>query len=235
MRPGAVRHLVPVLAAASSLLTLGGCAATTTSEPGVLATSAAASARTTSAAPASSPASAAVTPTGSAAATSAPAAEAGPACTSAQVRISLTGTGAAAGQEGGFLTFTNHGSSACTLTGFPVVTAMTAAGTATDVRSGASIFFGGWNMPNQRPVVSLAPGQSAYAALDDGDQPVGSATTCPPPYTKLQVAIPGGAPATISAWLPAADAYLPGCLMINGSPDVAVSAIGPASDLPSSS
>jgi hypothetical protein len=163
MRPGAVRHLVPVLAAAGSLLALGGCAATTTSEPGGLATSAAAtSAAATSA---SSPASAALPPTGSAAATSAPAAKAEPACTSARVGISLTGTGAAGGQEGGFLTFTNHGSSACTLTGFPVVTAITAAGKATDVRSGANVFFGGWNMPSQRPVVSLAPGQSAYAAL----------------------------------------------------------------------
>jgi hypothetical protein len=234
MRPGAVRRLVPVLAAAGSLLTLGGCAATT-SAPGGAATSATATSSTISAVPANPPSSsAAVTPTGSAA-TSAPAAKGGPACTSAQVRISLTGTGAAAGQEGGFLTFTNRGSSACTLTGFPVVTAITAAGKATNVRSGANVFFGGWNMPGQRPVVSLTPGQSAYAALDDGDQPVGSATSCPPPYTKLHVAIPGGALATISAWLPGADAYLPGCLTISGAPDVAVSAIGPASDLPASS
>ncbi|HEY6785947.1 MAG TPA: DUF4232 domain-containing protein [Trebonia sp.] len=229
---------MPVLAAACSLLALGGCAATTTSEPGGSATSYATTpaptASATSGAPASSPASAAATPTGSAAATNAPA-EAGPPCTSAQVGISLTGTGAAAGHEGGFLTFTNHGSSACTVTGFPAVTAITAAGKATVVPSGANVFFAGWNMPSPRPVVSLAPGQSAYAALDDTDLPVGSETSCPPPYAKLQVAIPGGAPATISAWLPGAGAYLPGCLTTNGAPEAAVSAIGPASDLPTGS
>jgi len=47
-----------------------------------------------------------------------------------------------------------------------------------------------------------------------------------------QVAIPGGTPTTISAWLPYAAMYLPGCLTIKGLPDVGVSGIGPASALP---
>ena len=155
---------------------------------------------------------------------------AGAPCTSGEIGISLTHTGAAAGSVGGLITFTNHGASACKLTGFPGLVAVTAAGQEYTVPGSSSVYFDGWTMSSPKPVVSLAPGQYAYADLSDGDNPVGTATSCPPPYVKLRVAIPGGTPVTISAFLPGLNADLPSCKGINGTPDVAVSAIGPASD-----
>jgi hypothetical protein len=71
---------------------------------------------------------------------------------------------------------------------------------------------GGWSYSKPVPVLILQPEQSAYAVVEGTDNPVGAATKCPAPFTKLKVVPPGNsAGAVISAWLPYADAYLPTC------------------------
>jgi hypothetical protein len=48
--------------------------------------------------------------------------------------------------------------------------------------------------------------------VEGSDNPVGGATKCPAPFTKLKVVPPGKSGGTvISAWLPYAGAYLPTC------------------------
>ncbi len=155
------------------------------------------------------------------------------ACTTAQLKVGLTNTGALGGQAGGYLRFTNDGSAACRMHGWPVVTAVTAAGKATGLRRARSTMYGAWQEPSPLPAVTLQPGGSAYAVVAAADQPAGSATACPAPYVRLRVAPPGGSgDVVVSAWLPGARSYLPSCAAINGSTTGEVSAITPLSALP---
>jgi hypothetical protein len=203
------------LSAAACALTLAACgsAAAPGSTP-----PAASSPTPSSPAPSSSP-------SGSAAA--------GAACTSAQLKITLTHTGALAGQAGGYLSFTNDGTAACQITGWPTVVAQTAAGSATTLKRAHSTMFGAWQVATPLPVVTLRPGGSAYAVVVSDDEPAGTSTNCPAPYVRLRVSPPGSsASQVVSAYLPGAKTYLPSCTAASGSPSAEASAISPRSSLP---
>jgi hypothetical protein len=144
----------------------------------------------------------------------------------------MTHTGALGAQAGGYLRFTNEGTTACQMDGWPVVVALTASGQATTLKHAQSTMFGAWHMPSPLPVVRLAPGGSAYAVVAADDQPATSAA-CPAPYVRLRVGPPGGAAGlVVSAWLPGARSYLPACPSAAGTPTGETSAITPLSGLP---
>ena len=155
------------------------------------------------------------------------------ACVTAQLKISLTNTGALAGQAGGYLKFTNDSGTPCRMSGWPAVTGLTATGQATRLRRMESSMFGAWHYTAPPPVVTLQPGDSAYAIVAADDKPAGDNAGCPAPYARLQVSPPGGSRnVTISAWLPGAASYLPSCTSANGSPTAGTSTITTFSSLP---
>jgi hypothetical protein len=124
------------------------------------------------------------------------------ACATAHLKVAITHSGALAGQAGGYLMFTNEGSTACQMTGWPTVVALTAAGEATTLRHAHSTMYGAWHAPAPLPVVQLPPGGSAYAVVAADDQPAGASTGCPAPFVRLRVSPPGSsASLTVSAWL----------------------------------
>jgi Domain of unknown function (DUF4232) len=170
-------------------------------------------------------------PAASSAAAPSPAADA--ACTLAHLTVAMTNTGALAGQAGGYLKFTNNGTTTCRLGGWPTVLAQTAAGSATTLKHARSTMYGAWQAPDPLPVVKLRPGGSAYAVVASDEQPAGTSATCPAPYVRLRVSPPGSSASTVvSAYLPDAKTYLPSCAAANGSPSAEVSAITPPSGLP---
>jgi hypothetical protein len=155
------------------------------------------------------------------------------ACDTSQLRIALTSTGALGGQAGGYLRFTNDSRATCTLTGWPVVAGVTASGKTTTFRHAQSTMFGAWQYSAPLPVVTLRPGNSAYAVVAADDQPAGTQTRCPAPDISLRVAAPDtSSPVPVSAWLPGAVSYLPTCTSVNGSPTSETSAITTLSKLP---
>ena len=155
------------------------------------------------------------------------------ACVTSQLKVSLSHTGALAGQAGGYLRFTNHSRTPCRMTGWPVVVALTAAGTATHLQHARSTMFGAWHYTAPPPVMTLKPGDSAYAVVEADDQPAGNNARCPAPYVRLRVSPPGDSGSvTVSAWLPGADSYLPACTSANGSPTAQTSTITTLASLP---
>jgi Protein of unknown function (DUF4232) len=218
-----------VVAVAACGLVLAACGSTPApgSAPAAPASPSGGSAPAASGAPSSAPA---ASPSGPAS----PSAAGGlAACATAQLTVALTNTGALGGQAGGYLKFTNDGSAACQLHGWPAVVAVTAAGTATPLRRARSTMYGAWQAPAPLPTITLAPGASAYAVVAAADQPAGSAASCPAPYVRLRVTPPGGSGhVVVPAWLPGARSYLPSCAAINGSATGEVSAITPLSSLP---
>ena len=155
------------------------------------------------------------------------------ACITTQLKISLTNTSALAGQAGGYLKFTNDSGTPCRMSGWPTVTGLTATGQATRLRHMQSSMFGAWHYTAPPPVVTLKPGDSAYAIVAADDKPAGSSTRCPASYTRLRVSPPGDSGSvTISAWLPGAGSYLPSCASANGSPTAGTSTITTLSSLP---
>jgi Protein of unknown function (DUF4232) len=155
------------------------------------------------------------------------------ACTTAQLKISLIDTGALAGQAGGYLKFTNDSRTACRMSDWPAVAGLTAAGKATALLNLQSTMFGAWHYTSPPPVVTLSPGDSAYAVVAADDHPAGSSTSCPGPYVRLRVSPPGdSASATISAWLPGARSYLPSCPSAKGTPTAGTSTITTLASLP---
>ena len=155
------------------------------------------------------------------------------ACVTSQLNVSLSNTGALAGQAGGYLRFTNHSRTPCRMSGWPVVTGLTAAGTATPLKHAHSTMFGAWQYTAPPPVVTLRPGDSAYAVVVADNQPAGNSTHCPAPYVRLRVSPPGDAgTVTVSAWLPGAGSYLPSCTSADGSPTAATSTITTLASLP---
>jgi hypothetical protein len=147
-------------------------------------------------------------------------------CAASQLKISLTNTGALAGQAGGYLKFSNQAGTPCRITGWPAVTGLTAAGTATPLRHAQSTMFGAWQRVSPLPVLTLQPGQAAYAVVAAQDQPVGGNATCPAPYVHLRVTPPGGSKSVVlSAWLPGARSDLPACRSVSGSPTAEISSI----------
>ena len=157
----------------------------------------------------------------------------GEACATSQLKVSLSNTGALAGQAGGYLKFTNQSQTSCRMSGWPVVVALTAAGTATPLRHAQSTMFGAWHYTAPPPVVTLKPGDSAYAVVEADNQPVGNNAGCPAPYVRLRVSAPGDSGnVTVSAWLPGAGSYLPACTSASGSPTAQTSTITPLASLP---
>ena len=155
------------------------------------------------------------------------------ACVTSQLKISLTNTGALAGQAGGYLKFTNSSGTPCRMTGWPAVTGLTASGQATRLRHLQLSMFGAWHYSAPPPVITLPPGDSAYAIVAADDKPAGSSTHCPAPYARLRISAPGDSGnVTISAWLPGAGSYLPSCDSANGSQTAGTSTITTLSSLP---
>lgn len=210
---------VAVLAAAACGLVMTACGS---QNPPGAASPAASSAATTASPGSPSPAS-----------TGSPSPASDGSCGTSQLKISMTDTGALAGQAGGYLKFTNDGSAPCRMSGWPDVIGLTAAGQATSLRHMQSTMFGAWHYTAPPPVVTLQPGDSAYAVVAADDKPAGSSTSCPAPYVRLRVSPPGDAGnVTISAWLPGAGSYLPACTSADGSPTTGTSTITTLSSLP---
>lgn len=229
--PGLTRPVF-ILAGLCSVAALAACAAPATPATAPATPASAPGVATTTQPQASGPATTAAPPAPSSSAAGTGAGGQAASCSASQVAVTLTHTGSAAGTEAGYLTFTNTGSAACTLSGWPAVTAITKAGSQTKVAHATGSMLN-WTYTSPVPVVSLAHGQAAYAIVSSSETAVGNATSCPPPYTQLAVAIPGGnAATTISAWLPGAGAYLPACRSITGAPDVMISDINPPAILP---
>jgi len=155
------------------------------------------------------------------------------ACVTSQLKISIIDTGALAGQAGGYLRFTNDSGTLCRMSDWPAVTGLTATGKATRLRNLQSTMFGAWHYTAPPPVVTLRPGDSAYAVVAADDHPAGGDTHCPAPYVLLRVSPPGDSGSvTISARLPGAGSYLPSCTSAHGSPTAGTSAITTLSSLP---
>jgi hypothetical protein len=155
------------------------------------------------------------------------------ACVTSQLKISLTNTGALAGQAGGYLKFTNVSGTLCRMSGWPAVIGLTATGRATRLRHMQSSMFGAWHYTAPPPVVTLQPGDSAYAIVAADDKPAGDNTRCPVPYVRLRVSPPGDSGhVIISAWLPGAVSYLPACASASGSATAGTSTITMLSSLP---
>ena len=155
------------------------------------------------------------------------------ACVTSQLKISIIDTGALAGQAGGYLRFTNNSHALCRMSGWPVVIGLTATGGTTRLRHLQSTMFGAWHYAAPPPVLTLRPGDSAYAVVAADDHPAGGNTRCPAPYVRLRVSPPADSGnVTISAWLPGAASYLPACTSANGSPTAGTSTITALSSLP---
>jgi Protein of unknown function (DUF4232) len=155
------------------------------------------------------------------------------ACAASQLKVSISDSGALAGQAGGYLRFTNDSRTPCRMSGWPVVTGLTAAGSAMPLRHARSTMFGAWHYAAPPPVVTLHSGDSAYAVVVADDQPAGASAGCPAPYVRLRVSPPGGSGSVvISAWLPGAGSYLPACTSVDGSPTAETSTITTLSSLP---
>lgn len=145
-------------------------------------------------------------------------------CTTSQLKIRLIRSLVAAGNVGGYIGFTNRGSTACRLAGWPKLVGLTAAGSATTARHVRSTMFGPYVAGV--PVVRLRPGIVAVAVFAGSDIPGPGETKCPSPYRRLRVFPPGNSRGVVlSAWLPRLDAYLPACSRIR------VTMVVPASDL----
>lgn len=154
------------------------------------------------------------------------------ACSGSQLAITLTHTGALGGQAGGYLTFTNKSTSPCQISGWPGVTGVSKTGTSAALAHAQSTMYGAWQYSAPVPLVYLAPGDSAYAVVAADDNPAGSASSCPSPYAQLRVTVPGSTTAaTVSAYLPGADTYLPTFASISGKATDETSDIVPLSKL----
>lgn len=113
-------------------------------------------------------------------------------CRINQLRISPGKAGAAAGNIGQTIVFTNVGESACIMTGYPGVAALDAQGhqVVQAQRRRSGMLGGLQNSGTPIPVVTLAPGQMASAEIEGGDNPIGAATSCPT-YPSFLVTPPG--------------------------------------------
>ncbi|MHB1611200.1 MAG: DUF4232 domain-containing protein [Sulfobacillus sp.] len=129
------------------------------------------------------------------------------ACSTTALTITLFKTGEAGGTDGGYIKFTNHGSSPCALHGWPVIIGVKANGSRSNPAAHVqSTMFG--PVGKGTPTVVLRHGQSAAAALVGSDMP-GPNGRPASIYRTLLITPPGSAKSvTISARLPADAAYL---------------------------
>lgn len=126
-------------------------------------------------------------------------------CQANQLSVSLVRSGAVLGEEGGLLRFANVSGTTCRLAGWPRVVAVEPNGrTAAEQRDAGGTMLFGWNGLARRrlPILTLQRGDSAYAIIAAGDNPVRKETSCPR-ARHLRIAPPGSRRFwTISAWLP---------------------------------
>ncbi|MGH9206992.1 MAG: DUF4232 domain-containing protein, partial [Acidimicrobiales bacterium] len=103
------------------------------------------------------------------------------ACRNGQLAVTPFPGGAAAGNVSQVIRFVNGSSSMCTLTGYPGVVALDAAGgqVARAKRELSGMLGGLQNNLRTPPAVTLAPGAMASATVEGGDVPPGTATSCP--------------------------------------------------------
>lgn len=109
-------------------------------------------------------------------------------CQIDQLRIAPGKSGAAAGNIGQTVLFTNVGQTSCTMTGYPGVAALGAQGNQiVQAQRKPSGMLGGLPSGSPIPIVNLAPGQIASAEIEGGDVSTG---TCPS-YPSFLVTPPG--------------------------------------------
>lgn len=157
-----------------------------------------------------------------------------PACRTTQLRITLARTGAVTGVEGGYLRFTNQGASECRISGWPRAVGVEATGKAIKAHDAVhGTMLGGWSYKPPLASIQLKPGASAYAVIEDGDNPVQNPSKPCPTARRLRVAPPGDSrQVTLSAWLRNDRTYLPLCTAYNGTSELEVSAVVALSALP---
>jgi hypothetical protein len=157
-----------------------------------------------------------------------------PRCRTSELRITLAHTGAVTGVEGGYVRLRNRVDADCTISGWPTAIAVEADGRTIKARHALhGTMLGGWSYELPPPVLTLKPGTSAYAVIENGDNPVQNPTKPCPKARWLRVGPPGDPRrATLSAWLRNDLAYLPLCTAYNGSPELEVSTVVPLSVLP---
>ena len=113
------------------------------------------------------------------------------ACQVSQLRIAAGRSGAAGGSAGQTTLFTNVGHTACSLTGYPGVAALSAQGVhVAQAQRRMSGMLGGIPVGTTTPSVTLESGQTASAEIEGIDRPLGAAVSCPI-YPTFLVTAPG--------------------------------------------
>jgi hypothetical protein len=137
-------------------------------------------------------------------------------CTTAELKIKSFHKGAALGNVGGYIGFTNRASRPCRLSGWPTLVAITAAGSAKTAVHRRSTMFGPRPTIKGVPVVTLRHGERADAVFAGSDIAGPGQTRCPPPYRHLRVTPPrNDGSVRLSAWITGLNAYLPACAPIS--------------------
>ena len=96
--------------------------------------------------------------------------------------------------------------------GWPYVVAIKADGTRASGLRVRQTFYGPFRAPRRPPAINLKPTTTAAFGLTTGDNPLGNAKRCPPPYTRLRIGLAKGSSSeTLSAWIPYLGAYLQSC------------------------
>jgi hypothetical protein len=157
-----------------------------------------------------------------------------PRCVTDVLHMSVTHTEAALSTVGGYLAFTNEARSACTLRGWPTLTALRPGASTTAIHVRETMFgpytyvHGVPRYVRGVPTVLLRHGQTAVAAFTAGDHGPGATDACPPPYQHLRVTPPGNTTSTLlPAWIAWYDHNLPDCTRIEVSMVVSASGMPP--------
>lgn len=152
-----------------------------------------------------------------------------PACRTAGLSISFPLAFAATGHEGGWLRFANTGRQPCLLAGWPSVRVVERNGTTLPVRHerlDAMWVPLTWKHARNAPRLTLGPGESAIAEIQDGDVPPGNGSRACPTARTLRVGVPGDRRrVTISARLRREATNLPLCYQPGVSPFVPLAAL----------
>jgi len=140
-----------------------------------------------------------------------------PQCSLQTLHVGLVDSFGGLGKSGGWLQFENVGPSACWLEGWPGVVGVTATGKETSATDGLQVLT---MPPLQRPPIVVLPRYTtAVAAVLGADNSPTGAPTCPPPYQRLEVSVPGSPQvAVVSAWIASYGTDLPSCSGIGVGP-----------------
>jgi Protein of unknown function (DUF4232) len=129
-------------------------------------------------------------------------------CRADQLRITFVRKGAVMGEEGGLLRFTNIGSRTCSISGWPMVVAVTGAGSHARARTIAQapmLYATAWLRWGRVPTLALRSGSSGYSILGGYDNPAASGRPASwrcPSARRLLVSPPEGhRPVSVSGFL----------------------------------